>query len=79
MPASEKKFTLGRARDCDIVLADDSVSRRHAELTFLGDGKVLLTDCRSSRGTFLLAGGRPAGPSEPGTALAHRYRPIRRT
>lgn len=50
----ERKFTIGRARTCDIVLADDSVSRQHAELTFLPEGKLLLTDCRSSHGTALL-------------------------
>src|SRR5262249_37871433 len=30
--------TIGRSRDCDIVLNDSNVSRRHAELGPLGDG-----------------------------------------
>jgi len=51
---AERKFTIGRARTCDIVLADDSVSRQHAELTFLPEGKLLLTDCRSTHGTALV-------------------------
>lgn len=51
---AERKFTIGRARTCDIVLADDTVSRHHAELTFLPEGKLLLTDCRSTHGTALL-------------------------
>jgi pSer/pThr/pTyr-binding forkhead associated (FHA) protein len=49
-----RKFTIGRDRACDIPLADDSVSGHHAELEFLEDGKLLLTDCRSTNGTFLL-------------------------
>ena len=49
-----RKYTIGRALTCDVVLSDDSVSRIHAELTFLDDGKLLVTDCRSTQGTFLM-------------------------
>jgi len=56
MPIQERKFTIGRERSCDIPLAHQSVSGRHAELDFLGDGKLLLTDCNSTNGTFLLQG-----------------------
>lgn len=55
-----RKFTIGRDRACDIPLADDSVSSRHAELEFLEDGKLLLTDCRSTNGTHLLEAGGQA-------------------
>lgn len=48
------KFTIGRGPDCDIVLADESVSRIHAELAFLESGKLLVTDCRSTQGTYLM-------------------------
>ncbi len=50
----DRKYTIGRALTCDVVLSDDSVSRIHAELTFLEDGKLLLTDCRSTQGSFLM-------------------------
>ncbi len=53
----EPKFTIGRAPTCDIVLADASVSRAHAELAFLADGRLLVTDCRSTQGTMLLHAG----------------------
>lgn len=56
MTTPQRKFTIGRDRACDIPLADDSVSGHHAELTFLGGGKLLLTDCNSTNGTFLLQG-----------------------
>ena len=58
MPHPESKYTIGRALTCDIVLADASVSRVHAELTFLANGSLLLTDCRSTQGTTVL---RPHG------------------
>ncbi len=57
MGARQRKFTIGRKRSCDIPLAHESVSGRHAELDFLDDGKLLLTDCKSTNGTFLLQGG----------------------
>lgn len=53
---SEPRFTVGRASDCDVVLADHTVSRRHAELTFLSGGRLLVVDCRSTHGTSLLVG-----------------------
>lgn len=54
---SNRKYTIGRAPACDIVLADESVSRVHAELAFLEDGKLLVTDCRSTQGTSLMLHG----------------------
>ncbi len=43
---------LGRAKACDIVLDDPSVSRRHARL-IRSDEQVTIEDLRSSRGTFV--------------------------
>lgn len=53
------KFTIGRDKACDVPIADDSVSRRHAELTVLDQGKLLLVDCQSSNGTAIIEDGRP--------------------
>lgn len=54
MTHPDRKYTIGRSPTCDIVLADESVSRVHAELAFLEDGKLLVTDCRSTQGTSLM-------------------------
>lgn len=54
----ENKFTIGRSRKCDIVLADDSVSRVHAELICLKDGALFVTDCHSRNGTALIRNSR---------------------
>jgi len=44
---------IGRAEDgADFLLADPSVSRQHAELSFR-DGQWILRDMNSSNGTFL--------------------------
>jgi hypothetical protein len=50
------KFTIGRDRVCDIVIADDSVSRSHAEMWLGSDGSLMLADRGSSNGTALIRG-----------------------
>jgi hypothetical protein len=47
---------VGRSRDCDVVVDDSSVSRRHAELRPQGDGWAL-EDLRSTNGVRV--NGRP--------------------
>lgn len=46
----ERMLTIGRSTDCDIVLHDGNVSRRHAEVRALGAG-FALTDLGSTNGT----------------------------
>ena len=58
MKRKELKFTIGRSKECDIVLADDSVSRLHAELIYLKDGNLFITDCHSKNGTTLVRNGK---------------------
>jgi pSer/pThr/pTyr-binding forkhead associated (FHA) protein len=53
----KNRFTIGRDQSADIPIADSSVSRLHAEITVLEGGKLFLTDCRSSNGTFVIRGG----------------------
>jgi FHA domain/Domain of unknown function (DUF1707) len=50
LPEADAPVTLGRSRDCDCVLAEPSVSRRHAELRREG-GRWLLRDLGSRNGT----------------------------
>jgi hypothetical protein len=51
-PGSGTRFTIGRARDCDLCLTDLSVSRMHALLLRREEGWVL-TDLGSHNGTRL--------------------------
>ena len=51
----ESGAVMGRSRDCDIVLADGNVSRRHAEIR-PDDGGWVLVDLGSTNGVSL--GGR---------------------
>jgi hypothetical protein len=46
---------IGSAADCDLVLGDPSVSRRHAEIWVSGDQQVHLRDLGSLNGTFVAA------------------------
>lgn len=47
------RLTIGRDRECDLVLDDHRVSRRHASLEVRADGHVELTDLDSGNGTFV--------------------------
>jgi hypothetical protein len=50
VPASGAPIRIGRAPDCELVLRDSRVSRRHARLA-ARDGLLVLTDLGSTNGT----------------------------
>lgn len=58
MIGTERLFVIGRDAGCDLVLADESVSRRHAELLVFDDGMLFYTDCASRLGSSLTRDGR---------------------
>ena len=64
-----RKFTIGRERGCDVLIADESVSRVHAEI-WLENGRIMLADRGSSNGTKLIRGGSSTAvnlePLQPG-------------
>jgi hypothetical protein len=53
-----QRFTIGRGRECDIAIADDSVSRTHAEIWLEDDGSLMLADRGSSNGTEVIRSGQ---------------------
>lgn len=52
-----RTLIIGRSKDSDIVIEDETVSRFHAELVETGDGRFYLTDRNSSSGTWRREGG----------------------
>ncbi len=52
LPVPPRGATLGRSRDCDIVLDDSSISRHHAEIRPGGDGWTV-ADLGSTNGVRL--------------------------
>ncbi len=54
----EIRFKIGRDEDCEVPIADASVSRLHAQLSLLDGGRLFLTDCGSTNGTRLIRKGR---------------------
>jgi DNA-binding response OmpR family regulator len=52
LPLDKEVMVLGRADDCDLIIAEPRVSRHHAELRHTGDG-FLLADLGSTNGTHL--------------------------
>jgi hypothetical protein len=51
-----RSYKIGRGEGNDIVLADKTISRRHAELEERGGGRFRLKDLGSSLGTKMLQG-----------------------
>ena len=48
-PLTQEQITIGRARDCDICIADETISRVHARLTLGPDG-FEIADAGSTNG-----------------------------
>jgi FhaA, N-terminal domain/FHA domain len=53
LPVPPRGATLGRSRDCDIVLDDSSISRRHAEIRPADDDGWTVADLGSTNGVRL--------------------------
>ncbi len=59
-----RRFTIGRDTACDVPVADESVSRRHAEICLTEEGSLMIADLHSSNGTRLVRNGTTAILSE---------------
>lgn len=73
MEAILRTYLIGRSSFADIVLADESVASRHAELVVTDDGAFYLTDCATERGTWRAAPGKKEHGKEAGVA----WQPLR--
>lgn len=63
-PGAEKTTVLGRSSQCDVVLGDESVSRRHCSIAYR-DGTWFVTDLGSRHGTHLNAAQLKSEESAP--------------
>jgi hypothetical protein len=63
MPLGQHGGVIGRSRECDIVLADSNVSRRHAEIRPDGRDGWVVTDLGSTNGVRV--NGNPVTPNRP--------------
>ncbi len=52
----KKVLTVGRDPSCDIPIAHDSVSRKHAEIHLTVSARLFVVDCHSRNGTYVLEG-----------------------
>jgi len=53
-----KLIRIGRSDFNEARLDDPTVSRRHAEMVVLADGRLFLTDCMSTGGTHVSLNGQ---------------------
>jgi hypothetical protein len=53
LPTSADALTVGRSRECDVVVGEETVSRFHAELRHLRGGGWTVRDLDSLNGTWL--------------------------
>lgn len=56
VPVADEPVTIGRMADCAVVLTDESVSRRHAEVRRQGSN-IVVVDLGSTNGTKVNGGG----------------------
>lgn len=73
-PLPTRTVRIGRAPDNDLVVDDLVVSRRHAELRVLADGRYEIVDLGSHNGTYL--NGQPVAraPVSPGDIVGVGHR-----
>lgn len=73
-PLPTRTVRIGRAADNDLVIDDLVVSRRHAELRVLADGRYEIVDLGSHNGTYL--NGQPVAraPLSPGDIVGVGHR-----
>jgi len=50
--AKLRTYVIGRSDSADVVLADESVAPRHAEVVETDDGRFFITDCLTATGTW---------------------------
>ena len=55
---AQHPLTIGRSVDCQLVLDDTSVSRRHATVAVTPEGYLAVHDLESANGTWLHRSGR---------------------
>jgi Protein of unknown function (DUF3662)/Inner membrane component of T3SS, cytoplasmic domain len=65
MPLGPGGAVIGRSRDCDVVLSDTNVSRRHAEIRPAGDAWII-TDLGSTNGVRVNGRQVSSAPLKPG-------------
>jgi pSer/pThr/pTyr-binding forkhead associated (FHA) protein len=69
MPVGPGGAVLGRSRECDIVLDDSNVSRRHAEIRPAGGDGWTITDLGSTNGVQVNGRKVDTAPLRPGDAV----------
>jgi DNA-binding winged helix-turn-helix (wHTH) protein len=62
LPLEDYPFTIGRARDCNLIIDHTEVSRLHATLSWDHE-QVVITDHNSTNGTFV--NGERLQPNQP--------------
>ncbi len=68
-----KTYVIGRSALADIVLADESVAPRHAEVVVTDDGRYFVTDCATASGTWR----RIAAPESGDAVSPPLWEPLR--
>ena len=61
MEVQLKTYVIGRSSFADVVLADESVAPRHAEVVVTDDGRFHVTDCATATGTWRCVAIRDSG------------------
>lgn len=52
-PTNKPSITIGRSKECDLIIAGTHLSKQHVRLSLLDQSRVKIEDLESTNGTFL--------------------------
>jgi transcriptional regulator with PAS, ATPase and Fis domain len=69
LASDERRWVIGKAPSCDLVIADPYVSNLHCMLERRHDGELIMRDCDSKNGTLIDGAPVLAVPLRPGAVI----------
>lgn len=76
IPLDDAPVVLGRDDDCDVVINDAGISRRHARVQLTQKGKVEVFDLKSTNGTYINGKRISSGVMKPGDKILFGQRTL---
>ncbi len=53
IPLEDRPITMGRSPECDVILRDDGISRKHAKIHLIDNNQMIVQDLGSTNGIYV--------------------------